>query len=388
MILFHRWWLHCIKSYVEEAPEGDMIFKDKVSRLFPKDDSPHTAPGEYDQPLQDVIQEGLQKHFNGLKFRERNAGKRIDEHMKDEGFNNEIGVDLSTGFVFGGNPDNCGTWMDKMGSSEKAGIKGRPATPRDGSAVELVGLSYACLEWLSRMNKEGRYCYNAVERFCPNGELIKWTFAEWATEIKENFERHFFVPPNKDSPVERRRDLINKTNIYKDTLNSAIPWTDYQLRCNFPIAIAVAPDIVNPENAWAALQVVKKKLLGPLGLATLDPDDWNYRPNYDNSNDSHDDHVAHGFNYHQGPEWVWPVGYFLRAYLLIAQRSGGPDRLAEARDFVKSVLSAHFIEVQNSRWRGIPELTNQKGNFCPGSNPIQAWSMGCLLEVLHLMQEM
>lgn len=50
-----------------------------------------------DQPLYDVIQEALNVHFQGLHFRERNAGHNIDAHMTDKGFNNEIGVDLETG---------------------------------------------------------------------------------------------------------------------------------------------------------------------------------------------------------------------------------------------------------------------------------------------------
>jgi glycogen debranching enzyme len=61
-----------------------------VSRIFPTDDSPPCQAGEHDQPLESVIQESLEKHFGGLRFRERNAGNQIDEHMTDGGFNNQV----------------------------------------------------------------------------------------------------------------------------------------------------------------------------------------------------------------------------------------------------------------------------------------------------------
>ncbi|KAL1498307.1 hypothetical protein ABEB36_009123 [Hypothenemus hampei] len=378
------WWLFSIKSYCDEYPSGTAILSDLVSRIFPTDDSPAQQPGIVDQPLHDVIQEALKVHFQGMKFRERNAGRQIDEHMTDAGFNNQIGIHPETGFVFGGNQWNCGTWMDKMGSSDKAGNRGKPATPRDGSAVELVGLSKSAISWLAKLNKEGKYPYDGVERLHKNGMITKWTFQEWGEKIQHNFEKCFWIG-SKPSPEEARPDLINKKNIYKDSFGASQPWTDYQLRCNFPIAMVAAPELFNPQHAWAALTQAENYLLGLLGMKTLDPEDWNYRGDYDNSNDSTDFHIAHGFNYHQGPEWVWPVGFFLRAKLIFASENG---KLKETLSTTKLILSKHFTELQTSPWRGLPELTNSNGSYCRDSSRTQAWSMSCILEILNDLQRL
>lgn len=39
------WWLYSIRDYVNEAPKGKDILKEKVSRLFPTDESEAQAPG-------------------------------------------------------------------------------------------------------------------------------------------------------------------------------------------------------------------------------------------------------------------------------------------------------------------------------------------------------
>lgn len=38
-----------------------------------------------DQPLYEAIQEAMQRHVQGIEFREWNAGPQIDCNMRDEG---------------------------------------------------------------------------------------------------------------------------------------------------------------------------------------------------------------------------------------------------------------------------------------------------------------
>lgn len=144
--------------------------------------------------------------------------------------------------------------------------------------------------------------------------------------------------------------------------------------------MVAAPQLFNPNHAWEALEQARKHLLGPLGMKTLDPDDWGYRGNYDNSNDGDDPTIAHGANYHQGPEWLWPIGFYLRARLIFGQKLG---KLSEVQKEIWQVLTAHLKEIRTSPWRGLPELTNENGSYCSDSCRTQAWSVSAVLETLY-----
>lgn len=107
--------------------------------------------------------------------------------------------------------------------------------------------------------------------------------------------------PAEDAKYNVNPLIINRRGIYKDVYGSGPgrEWSDYQFRCNFPIAMTVAPELFDPHHALGALQLADKVLRGPLGMKTLDPKDMQYRPQYDNANDGDDPAIAKGLNYHQ-----------------------------------------------------------------------------------------
>lgn len=375
------WWLQCIQDFTNLVPEGHEILRCPVTRMYPTDDCEPFQLGEMEQPLYDVIQEALQRHLEGISFRERNAGPKIDMNMRDEGFNVVVKVDPATGFVSGGNRFNCGTWMDKMGESERAKNKGMPATPRDGAAVEIVGLSKSAVRWLVELQAKGLFPYDGV-MVHRDGTEVYIPYAEWNKQLQQSFEAAFWVSGDPHDPNEKYPELVHKRSIYKDSYGASSPWCDYQLRPNFTIAMVVAPELFTPERAWKALEVAEKKLLGPLGMKTLDPDDMMYCGVYDNALDNDNYNLAKGFNYHQGPEWLWPIGYFLRAKLYFAKKLG-EDTYSKTTVLVKNVLSRHYTHLERSPWKGLPELTNENGQYCPFSCETQAWSLATLLEVLY-----
>ncbi|KAL8719888.1 MAG: hypothetical protein Q9225_003166 [Loekoesia sp. 1 TL-2023] len=383
--------LQTVQDYTKIVPNGQGLLKDKVKRRFlPYDDTyfDFDDPRAYSQEstIEEIIQEALQRHATGLSFREANAGPSLDMQMKDEGFNIDIHVDWNTGIIFGGNQSNCGTWMDKMGESVKAGSKGVPGTPRDGAPIEIAGLLASTLTWVSELHEEGNFHYSGVNT--STGDFI--SFRDWASKLQDNFERCYYIPSTSsdDGSYEVNPSIVNRRGIYKDLYRSGKEYEDYQLRPNFPIAMTVAPQLFSPEKALGALEMADKYLRGPTGMATLDPSDLNYRPYYINSEDSTDFSTSKGRNYHQGPEWIWPLGFFLRAFLKfdLMRKSTRAER-TEAFQQITQRLEGCKVAIRGSPWAGLAELTQKNGEFCGDSSPTQAWSAGCLLDLSYDAKE-
>ncbi|KAG1474093.1 hypothetical protein G6F56_000561 [Rhizopus delemar] len=368
--------LQAIQDYYLLAPDGPSILKASVPRRFPKDDKfVEVQDGyKYSVTVAELIQEIMERHARGLHFREYNAGPSIDSQMTDEGFNIDIEVDWTSGVLVGGNVWNCGTWMDKMGESPKAKNKGYPGTPRDGAPVEITGLLKSALRWINELVERNEFEWKGIDHVGPQDKTV--SYSEWNDLLQRNFERVYYIPedPSQDKDYDVITKIINRRGIYKDVYKATNAYTEYQLRPNLFVAMATAPELFKKEHAQKMIQLGKEVLLGPLGMRTLDPADQQYRPYYHNSEDSEDFQTSKGRNYHQGPEWLWPVGYFLRSAVHF--------HAIPNQDIVRA-LRAHRKYIEENVWCGLPELTNKDGEYCSDSCTTQAWSAATLLDLLH-----
>ena len=365
-----------ILDYVEMSKDND-IFNTEVNMVFLSDDyNEHNSKksrGETKKMLLcDILQTILERHANGISFREWRAGPQIDSQMTDEGFNIKIYLNKENGFIYGGNKFNCGTWMDKMGSSEKAKNKGHPGSPRNGADCEIISLLYYCLTHLIKLNNEGIFKYKSVNL---NGS--EFTYETWANLIKDNFEKYFYCP--------QKNEFAKYDGTYKDYISDDNDFRhEAQLRCNILIALAITPELFDKEHALKFMKIVDEHLYvkGCIGIRTLDNTDIRYNGNYFVDDDSNDYHRAHGLNYHNGPEWVWPTGYYLLSKMIFNDK----DKKEIFNEICYKLIPLEK-HTYNSKWNGLPELTNANGRECPASCVTQAWSMGCLIEAVDKLRE-
>lgn len=138
------------------------------------------------------------------------------------------------------------------------------------------------------------------------------------------------------------------------------------------------------------MEISGQVLNAPLGICTLDPTDWNYNGDYFNDDDGYDQKTAKGWNYHQGPEWLWLAAEYLSAKLRVghALRKTNPETYQSTLDEVKDRIHRFSRYIyKKSSWGSLPELTNRNGSLCLGSCPSQAWSVGCFMETLEILNQ-
>eukprot|EP00917_Polyrhabdina_sp_WS-2016_P010692 GHVP01023520.1.p1 GENE.GHVP01023520.1~~GHVP01023520.1.p1 ORF type:complete len:1118 (-),score=168.66 GHVP01023520.1:6001-9354(-) len=334
--------------------------------------------------IENILHNILESHVLGINFREKNAGPAIDQQMTEEGFN--VKTTYEAGLIYGGNSKNCGTWMDKMGSSLHAGNKGVPATPRDGCAIEIAGLVKSTVRWLSQIEK---HLQSNTIRVSAQGDEM--TFNRWNSILEGRLRKVFWIPKESTNDINYFVDdrLINHRGMWKDTYKASDLSSDYKLRPNFCVATCVAPEAFPYEETLIGIQTAQQCLLdgdSQLGIKTLSKSYPEYNGTYNNSDDSQNYATAHGFNYHQGPEWVWPLGYFLMTKFRNMRAKNGYVHKQPLFCTMKH-LFPHRRHLQNDLWMSLPELTNENGAFCPDSCRAQAWSVGTILELFHTIYE-
>jgi predicted glycogen debranching enzyme len=150
---------------------------------------------------------------------------------------------------------------------------------------------------------------------------------------------------------------------------------DRSVRPNQIFAVGGLPfPLLEGEAATRVVDVVERRLLTPLGLRTLSPDDPAYVPHY------RGDPRARDGAYHQGTAWPWLMGPFVEAWLRV--RGNAPAAREEARRRFLAPLTAHL---DTAGLGHVSEVADAEPPHTPGGCPFQAWSLGELIRIEHML---
>jgi predicted glycogen debranching enzyme len=272
-----------------------------------------------------------------LLLREVGAGTRnrlqgaveaiLAGHVKGTRFG--IGVDAD-GLLRAGVTGQQLTWMD-------AKVGDWVVTPRIGKPVEIQALWFNALRIASAWN-------------------AGWK--DFAERARASFLERF-PDPSSGGLV----DVVDAGHVA-----GAV---DASVRPNQIFAVGGLPfALLEGEAASGVVSVVEEKLLTPLGLRTLSPDDPAYRPRYQGGPLERDG------AYHQGTVWPWLMGPFVEAWLRVH------GDVAAARVRFLAPLLAHLDVAGLGH---VSEVADGDAPHAPGGCPFQAWSMGELIRVRAML---
>ena len=243
-----------------------------------------------------------------------------------------IGVDPTDGLLRQGEQGYQLTWMD-------AKVGDWVVTPRRGKAVEINALWYNALRLLEGWLRAAG----------DQQEVAATEIARHADRCHAAFNARFWN-------AER--------GCLYDVVDAEGGGDDAACRPNQVFAIALRHPVLTPERWQAVMDVVREKLLTPVGLRSLAADHSDYKARY------FGDLTARDAAYHQGTVWGWLIGPYVDAHLKLH-----PENRRDVR-----VLLQGLIEHLGAAGLGsISEVFDAEAPYTPRGCIAQAWSVAEVL---------
>jgi predicted glycogen debranching enzyme len=262
-----------------------------------------------------ILREIVERHVHGTRF--------------------GIGVDPDDGLLRQGQEGYQLTWMD-------AKVGDWVVTPRRGKAVEINGLWYNALKLLEGWVRE------------EHGVADAQPLAELAERVRVSFNQRFW---NDD--LGYLFDVVDGES-----------GDDSACRPNQILAISLRHPVLDPSRWQSVMDVVKERLVTPVGLRSLAPGHPNYKSYYDGDLRTRD------AAYHQGTVWAWLIGPFLDAWLKV-----NPDDRVGAKQW----LTGFVPHLGEACIGSISEVFDADEPFTPRGCIAQAWSVAEVLRTWVLV---
>jgi predicted glycogen debranching enzyme len=251
----------------------------------------------------------------------------IDCHRRGTRFG--IGMDPRDALLTQGAEGYQLTWMD-------AKVGDWVVTPRRGKAVEINALWYNALRLAADWVRAERGDQDAEE------------LAELAERVRISFNRRFWC--------EAEGCLFDVVDGPSGDSGEVRPNQILALSLTYPVL---------EERRWAqVVDVVRSRLLTPVGLRSLAPGSPDYKRQY------FGDLRTRDAAYHQGTVWAWLIGPWVDAWLRV-----NPGGTAEARGFLHGLV-AHLDDFGVG---SVAEIFDAEPPFTPRGCVAQAWSVAELL---------
>ena len=250
----------------------------------------------------------------------------VDHHVRGTRFG--IGVDPKDGLLRQGEEGYQLTWMD-------AKVDGWVVTPRRGKAVEINAL------WFNALRLIGDWLREEGDPMAPEVE-------DHAERARESFNARFWYDDGG----------------YLFDVVDGEQGDDSACRPNQIFAISLEHPVLDRVRWQPVFDVVKSRLLTPVGLRSLAPGNRDYKPQY------YGDLRARDAAYHQGTVWGWLAGPFVDAWLKL-----NPGDKAGARQCLEGFIN-HLGEAGIGT---ISEIFDAEKPFTPRGCVAQAWSVAEVL---------